>query len=167
MEQGTDHREPLLPSTRQLTSHSIKVRPDARQFDQLFLAIPGFFLRKTIDTGVEVHVFAGSEVLVERELLGHVANLPTNCLRFLADILAQHHGVPLGKRDQSAECSNQGGLSRSIRAQQPKHFALANNEIHIIDSDEAAKLDRPASEVNDFFDARLPLLFPFPSRGEG
>jgi len=46
------------------------------------------------------------------------------------------------ERDQAAEGADEGGFARSIRAEQTEDFAFADDKIDLIDSDEAAELDR-------------------------
>jgi len=46
-----------------------------------------------------------------------------------------------GKGDQSAEGPDEGGFARTVGAEQAEDFAFVDNEIDLINSDEAAELD--------------------------
>lgn len=179
MKQGTDHGKSLFPSAGELAGDSVEIWGDARQLDQFILAFSGFFFAKTIDAGVKVHVLLGRKVLVKRELLGHVADLPANRFGVLGDVFAQDIGMSTGKGNQTAEGADQRCFAGAIGAKQAEDFTFADDKINMIDSDKSAELDRTLGQVNDFFDAGpldrgvtmsrdRPLApVPSPSWGEG
>ena len=75
MQQGADQGQPLLPAAREpARPRRSRYGPRPGQLDQLVLALAGLGRRQAVDARVEVHVLLDGQVLVERELLRHVAD---------------------------------------------------------------------------------------------
>src|SRR5262249_61925372 len=92
-----------------------------------------------VDAGKEIEVLVDREIVVERKLLGHVAELLPDVLRTqLADLACQSHLARAG-RQQATEHLDRGGLARTVGAEQSEDLAVAHLEIDALDRDEVAE----------------------------
>jgi hypothetical protein len=73
-----------------------------------------------MDARGERQVLLDREVLVERELLGHVAHPPLDLARLPEHVEAQHRaGAGVGPQ-QPAQHPQRGGLARAVRPEKPQ-----------------------------------------------
>ena len=78
----------------------------------------------SVDAGEEFEVFGDRQVVVERKLLRHVADLLPYLRGTKAAALAGQLHAAAGGREQAAEHLDGGGLARAIRAQQAVDLAV-------------------------------------------
>ncbi len=81
--------------------------------------------REPVDAGEEVEVLAHGQILVEREPLAHVADVPADRLALGGDVEAEHGGVARGGGQQAAQDPDQRRLARAVRSEQAVDLAAS------------------------------------------
>src|SRR5437899_101669 len=95
--------------------------------------------RHAVDADEEVEVLVDGEVVVERELLRHVADLLPHALRAERADLARKPHLALARLHQAAEHLDGRGLPRPVGAEQAVDLAVAHLEVDALDRDELAE----------------------------
>src|SRR5437879_1973943 len=93
--------------------------------DEVSTLVPQL-LRHSVDAAEETDVLLDGEVVVERELLRHVADVAANGFRFPRHVKAAYRSPAAGGGQQSAQDANGGGLPRPVRAQESEDLAFAD-----------------------------------------
>src|SRR5262249_49018827 len=132
-------RHALLPAARQAACELAAPALEAGGLQHPLLAGRPPLPRALVDAGKEIEVLVDREIVVERKLLGHVAELLPDVLRTqLADLACQSHLARAG-RQQATEHLDRGGLARTVGAEQSEDLAVAHLEIDALDRDEVAE----------------------------
>ena len=74
-------------------------------------------------------VLANGELLVERLLLMHHAELPTNARTILVWIAPKNLKGPGGTRRDASDHAHRGGLPRAVRSEEAEELAVANVKV--------------------------------------
>ena len=74
---------------------------------------------QAVDARVEIEVLEHGQILVERELLAHVADLAADLLAVLHHVEPEHAGAPRARREQPAQDTDQRRLARAVGPEQP------------------------------------------------
>ena len=80
VQQRRPQRQPLLPAAREQPGPSIQVGADVGQGDDRLSPLAQALAGEPVDAGEEVEVLAHGQILVEREPLAHVADVPADRL---------------------------------------------------------------------------------------
>src|SRR5207249_9231705 len=96
-------RHALLPPARQAARQLTALALEARELEHPALAGRPPTRRHAVDAGEEVEVLVDGEVVVERELLRHVADLLPHALRAERSDLAREPHLALARLHQAAE----------------------------------------------------------------
>ena len=110
----------------------------------------------TEEGGEEVEVFPDGEVLVERELAGHIAHTATYRLHLGHHVVAVHTGLAGIGQEQGAQYAHQRGLAGTVGAYQAEHLAGLHVEAHTVEGFHLAVRFRHAAH---FYRFHLVLLF--------
>src|SRR5262249_52017105 len=137
--QGGARRQPLLHAARPAARERAALALAARELQPPLLASRPPIARHPVDAGEEIEVLLDREVVVERELLGHVAELLPDVLRTQLTDLARQSHLARARRQQAAEHLDRGGLARPVGAEQSVDLAVAHLEIDALDRDEVAE----------------------------
>ena len=92
VQQGAAQGEPLLPATGELAGELAQPGADLEERDDLGHAGTAGGAGQPVNRGVEGQVFAGGEILVQPELLRHVADALADLLGRGGDVDARHGG---------------------------------------------------------------------------
>src|ERR1041385_2735481 len=76
-----------------------------------------------VDRRVEMQIFPHAQVVVEPELLTHVADALPDGLAVARDVESDHFGLAGRWRHQATQHADGRGLARSIRPEKPEHLA--------------------------------------------
>ena len=131
VDDGAGQRQPLLPSAGELACAPVHVGLDPGQRLHLARALCSALAGETVHARIEIDVLGDRQVLVEAELLRHVADVPPDLRRILANIHAQDAARAFGRPQQSAERLDDGGFAGSVRTQESKQLSLADLEAHV------------------------------------
>src|ERR1700676_494657 len=88
MEHGAAQREALLPATGKLGGQAIQIRPKAVELDDFSDATLEAIGRQTIDAAIELKIFRDGQIVVQAELLRHVADALAYFFRVRAHVEA-------------------------------------------------------------------------------
>src|SRR5688572_28855973 len=84
-----------------------------------------------IGSGEEMKILVRSEIVIDPEEVGHVANLSTNELRCMANIQARDAGATAGRFLQRSENLDGRGLARPIRSDESEHLSAGYGEAQV------------------------------------
>ena len=122
--------QPLLPAPGELARRPIQVRPQAAQGQNVIQALAQPGRRQAVDAPVELQILRHREVVVEAELLRHVADPLAHLLGLGADVEPVHPGGALAHREQSGERLDDGRLPAPVRSQEAENLPGLDPEIH-------------------------------------
>jgi len=136
-------RQSLLPAAGQRACELAAARGETevlqRRVDELRNRL------QAIEPRHEFEVLGDRQVLVERELLRHVADFALDQQALAADVVAKHLTLALVGRQQAAHHADGGGLARAVGTKEADDLALRHAHRHVIDHGPAAEaLDEPA-----------------------
>ena len=103
---------------------------------------------KAADAAVEIDVLAHGQVVVESELLGHVADDPLDVLALAGDVEAADERLARGRPEDAAEHPDGRGLARPVRAEEAEDLAAADAEGDVVDGGEFAERLGQAADVD-------------------
>ncbi len=110
-----------------------------------------FRSRQAVDLGHEIEIFQNSQVAVEREGLGHVADLVLERFGVLRNGKAKHLDRAFRWCQKSGEHAHGCGLAASIRTQKSVDHATFDRQIQSVDSPEILEfLDQTLGTDDDF-----------------
>ena len=89
--------------------------------------------RQALHAGEEQQVLAHAEVLVQRELLGHVPHPPPQGLGLRRDAQAEHLDLAGAGGQQPAQHADGGGLPGSVRAEEAVHRRARHRQVDRVD----------------------------------
>ena len=86
VQNGAAQRQTLFPAAWKGAGDEILLAFQVGHFKRPFDAVFEFGRRNTVETGEEAEIFNDVQIVVERELLRHVADVLTHCLGLAVDI---------------------------------------------------------------------------------
>ena len=89
-----------------------------------------------LDFGHEAQIGVYRHIVVERRLLGQVADALAHLHGFFDDVETSDSGFALRRRQITGKHAHRRGLARAIRAEKPENDALVNVEGHILHGDD-------------------------------
>ena len=119
-------RQALLPSAGELAGAAIHVGLDAGERLHFAGALCGALAVEAVDARIEIHVLGDGEVFVQAELLRHVAHVAADFRSIFADVHAEDAAGAFGGRQQSAKRLDDGGLARTVGAEEAEKFSFAD-----------------------------------------
>ncbi|MNT37210.1 hypothetical protein D3C72_1733370 [compost metagenome] len=94
---------------------------------------------QVLDGGEEFQVFVHRQVLVEGELLRHVADAPLQGFGVVGDLAAEHFDLAGAGQQQAAEHADGGGLAAAIGAEEAEHLGAVDVQVQPVDGGELAE----------------------------
>src|SRR5580704_8182501 len=120
MQNRAAESQTLLPSARKQPGHHVDLVRKAGHAQNVVLAFGAPRLCDTIDAAEEINVLADRQVVIQRELLRHIADVALDVLALGANIEAGHRGLAFRRIEESAEDANGRALPCSVRAEKSK-----------------------------------------------
>ena len=139
MQHSAAESEALLPAAGELCRQPIQVGCEAIELDDFLHAALKARGLQAVDAAIELQVFRNSQVVVEAEILSHVADALANGFRIGGDIEAFDEGGTAAERQKSGKHLDNGGFSAAVGAEKTEDFAFSNAETDVVDSREIAK----------------------------
>src|SRR5262249_19474998 len=146
--QGGGEGQPLLPAPGELGGQPVPVGIEAGEADGPLPPLPVPLAAQAVGRREEVEVLEGGQVLVERELLGHVADPAPDLLAAPADVEAVDRRVPLGRREQPAEDPDERRLAGAVGAEQAVDLAAGHRQRHLVEGTEAPEIARDLAHLD-------------------
>jgi hypothetical protein len=112
---------------------------ETRHAQHVFFALRTQMLGNVVNPAEEIDVLFHGEVVIERELLRHVADIPADLFRILGHVEARHRAPAGSGRQEAAEHADDGGLAGAVRPQETEDFALLHLEGNVVHGHEVAK----------------------------
>ena len=100
--------------------------------------------------GDERDVFGGGQLVVQHEVLRHVADLLAGTAREFAGVLAQHRQPAFGRREGTGEHADQGGLARAARTDDAQDRAARDVQADVVDGGQVAEAAADAVHRDDW-----------------
>src|SRR5262245_24528085 len=95
--------------------------------------------RNSVNAGEEVEVVVDRQIVVERELLRHIADAPPQEARTQAAALASQLHLAAARREQAAQDLDRRRLAGAVRSQQSVNLAVFDLDVYILDRMESSK----------------------------
>src|SRR5579871_5628880 len=90
--------------------------------------------RQVIHTRVELQVLAHGQVLIERELLTHIANVLLDLLAFGGNVVTKYSPFARRRTQNPTEHANRRAFSGAVRAEEREDLSLLDPERNVVDS---------------------------------
>src|ERR1035438_10544973 len=81
----------------------------------------------------------GRQLIVERELLGHVADEALDPLQLTRHVQAGNARLAVARLEQAAQEANHRGLAGAVRAEEPENGAFGYFETNVVNGGEVAE----------------------------
>ena len=147
MHDAGGEREALLPAAGELAGELRAARGEAEGGEGV--ADRGARVGQAVEAGDEVEVLLDGQVLVERELLGHVADPVLDGPALGAEVVAEHLALALVEGEQAAHHADRRGLARAVRAEEADDLAAVDGHRHVVDDGAAAEALGQVADVDD------------------
>src|SRR5688572_23689847 len=145
-------RQPLLPPaaerSRELIAPLLEAEVPQLCCDALRPRRPA----QAVNGPIELHVLHDRQVVVQTELLRHVADAPTDPFGIGSDVDAGDLRSPGRRLHQAAEHPDRCRLARPVRPEEAEHLAPSDRQVEIVDGNEGterlAEVLRPHGETS-------------------
>ena len=143
-------REPLLPPARERPGPRAAVGDEPGVVEHRREPGAPATPPEPEDLGREVEVLLDREILVEREVLGHVADRGAQALGVARHAVAEHLRRAGGRLEEPHQHAHERRLARSVRAEAAEDLAPLHREVDPVDRDARAEAARePARHDRD------------------
>jgi len=139
VQHGATEGEALLPSARKLRGQAIQIGLQAVELDDFFHAALEPRGLQTVDTAVELQILLDGQIVIEAEILRHVADALAHGFRILAHIEAFDVSLAAAERQEAGEHFDDGRFSAAIWTKEAEDFAFLDAEADIVDGGEVAE----------------------------
>src|ERR1700694_625966 len=132
MEHGAAEGEALLPAAGKLRCEAIQIGCEAVELDNFIdaaLQARGF---QAVDATVELQVFRDGQIVVEAEVLRHVADVLANSFRIGPHVKTFDPGRSSAERQKSGEHFDYRGFSAAVGAEEAEDFAFFDAEADVV-----------------------------------
>src|SRR5712692_678834 len=139
VQHGAAESEALLPATGKLRCQAIQIGREAVELDDFVdtaLQARGF---QAVDTSVELQVFRDGQVVVEAEILRHIADALADGFRIRGDIETFDKSRTAAERQEAGKHFDDGGFSAAVGAEESEDFAFFDAEADVVDGGEVAE----------------------------
>src|SRR6266436_9219407 len=139
VQHGAAESEALLPATGKLRGQAIEVGSEAVELDNFVDAALQARWLEAVDAAVELQVFRDGQIVIETEVLRHVADMLADGFGIRADVEAFDKGGAAAERQKAGEHFDDGGFSAAVGAEEPEDFAFFDAEADVVDGGEVAE----------------------------
>src|SRR5215469_4608584 len=108
---GAAEGQPLLPSTGKSAGESAASLGDSGHAEHVVFSFGTAFAGNAVDAAEEIDVLVDREVVIERELLRHVADGAADIVGLGGDVETVDAGASRGGSQQAAEHADGGGFA--------------------------------------------------------
>src|ERR1022692_34108 len=136
---GRAKRHALLPTARQAPRNLLLFPCQAGKRQYPLFLLRDLVFRHAIHAREEVQVLIDAQIVVQGELLRHVAHQRAHFFGSDGALFARKLRRALGGIQQPAQHLDGGRLARAVGAQQAIHFAVAHVQIHVVYGRERAE----------------------------
>src|SRR5205823_26506 len=95
--------------------------------------------RHALQLRAKRQVLGDAHLEVERDRLGHVADLLARLEALLADVVSRDGHLPARHSEEAREDAEGRALAGAVRSEEPDDLALVDFERHVVDRDAAAR----------------------------
>src|SRR5688572_8633358 len=141
MNQRDAQSKSLTPASRESTSQC-GVMPS--KADQVKGSYKASFVTNPIHTAIKCQVFQHGQVIIDRELLGHISRACPHFFALFERVESQHGRLTVVWLEQTQQHTDGRRLARTVWTEISHHLALIHIEIDVIHCNEIAK---PAREI--------------------
>src|SRR5262245_45406989 len=151
----------LLPASRELTCKAFFVRLDGIAVHGLFDLVLSFATPEAVDLCVETKVLKNGEIVVEGELLAHIADAHLHFRRIFHHVDAIDDATAARERENPREHLDYCGLAGAVRTEETEDFPGFDIEADTFDCDEVAELAHQVlcNDGRHYFTSLLPRNF--------
>src|SRR5437660_10606866 len=139
VQHGAAESEALLPAAGELRGQAIQVRLEAVELDNLFKAALEARGLEAVNAAVELQILRDSQIVIETEVLRHVADSLADSFRIGADIEPFDVSLAATERQKAGEHFDDRRFSAAIGAEETEDFAFLDAEADIVDRREATE----------------------------
>ena len=129
MEQAAANLEAALHAAGEGADERLPPVPEADHLEHFPEAIGDDGARKAVELGVEAQVLLGGQVVVDRGVLEHQAEVAPHLVALAHHVVTGHDRRARGRPRERAEDVDGGGLAGAVRAEKPEGLAGENVEI--------------------------------------
>ena len=140
-------RQSLLPPARQSAGDLMAARPQAELVERR--RDDAAAIGEVVEPRYEGEVLLDRQVLIEREPLGHVADLALDAGAVAADVEAEHRALAGVGGQQAADHADGGRLARAVGAEKADDLTLGDPQRDMIDGEDAIERLGEAGNVDD------------------
>jgi hypothetical protein len=145
--QARGQGEPLFPAAGQSSGELLATLDHAEAFQTFFHG--GFALRDFVKARDEIQILLDAQILVERKLLRHVADVFFDLGALRAKIETEATAFAAIGLEQTAEHPQESRLAAAVRAEKTINLAGMNLHRDVIDHRAVAEFFRDVAHVND------------------
>ncbi len=128
VEEGAAEGEALAPSRRDILGETVARLRQAGHVEDPGDPFRPFLLRHAVHPEVEAEVFEGGQILVEGELLGHVADGVLHLFRLRDDVVARDLCLPRRGGEDPAEHPDRRRFPGAVRPEKAEDLAGTNRK---------------------------------------
>src|SRR6266446_763078 len=139
VQHGAAESEALLPPAGKLRGKPIEIGLEAVQLDNFVDAALETCGLQTVNASIELQVLRDGQIVVEAEILRHIADALANAFRIGVYVQPLDRGGTAAERQQAGEHFDDGGLSAAVGAQETEDFAFFDAEADVVDGGEVAE----------------------------
>src|SRR6185437_5304341 len=142
MHQAAPQCQPLFPAARKASGQPVHVFLEFVRGDGFLDLLVQRLSSQLIGPPIEAEVLQYGEVVIQAELLAHVADPLTDCVALSPHVEAFNPGFAFGDWQNAGQHLDHSGLAAAVRPKKPEDFALLNSDRGLIDRDEVAEAPR-------------------------
>ena len=117
-------------------------------FSTYSLRAATFRFGNAVNAAEKIDVLFHRQVVVERKLLRHVADVPADVFRMRGDVEAADHGAAGCRAQQAAQDADHGRLAGAIGSQETENLARLHADGHVVHGDEIAEASSPGRRIS-------------------
>src|SRR5579859_260362 len=140
VEHGTAERQTLLPAAGKFRGKTRDIRTEAVRFHNFIDAALQLFGGKAVDPAVKREIFEHRQIVVQTEILRHVADSLAHLFGAGSHIEPFHVRAASAEGKQTREHFDDGGFAAAVRAKKAEDFAFFDAEADIVDGHKRAEL---------------------------
>src|SRR5216684_949445 len=139
VQHGAAEGEALLPAAGKLRGQAIEVGFEAIELDDFIDAALQARRVEAVNPAVKLQVFCDCEVVIEAEILRHVADAFADGFGIGADVEAFDAGGTAAERQEAGEHFDDGGFSAAVGPEETENFPFFDAEADVVDGGEVAE----------------------------
>src|SRR5467141_2175851 len=139
MQHGAAESKALLPATGKLRGQAIQIGCEAVELDNFIDAALQARGLQAVDAAIELQVFRDGQIVVEAEVLRHVADALAHGFRFGPHVETFDPGRSSTERQKSREHFDDGGFSAAVGPEEAKDLAFFDAEADVVHGGEVAE----------------------------